>query len=426
MRSHGAWVVLAALALGAPAAAQPASAPATQPASTPASQPAAETTAEEDLAAIEGALEADKRTAAPTSAKPASRSGSVLDRIGRSFQDLNADVSFILDAAVAGFSDKDPLMAGGHDPTKNGFNLQQLELYAFAMVDPYFRFDTNIVFSQFGVEIEEAYGTTLSLPWKLQVRAGQFLTRFGRINNSHPHTWAFLDQMLVLGKFFGGEGNRGLGAEVSWLTPLPWYVELVASATDAAGASTARSFFGANDLGVRGPGDLQYTLAAKQFFPLSDNWSLFWGLSAALGPNPTGRDNRSEIYGTDLYLKYRPITHGSYTIVSLDAEYLVRRRQVPGGVLQDQGLYAYLFWRFARRWAAAARYEWVQGVANDPLDPEWTEARQRLSANLTFWPTEFSRFRLQYSYDRPEWRHPYHAVFLAVEFAVGAHGAHKF
>jgi len=276
------------------------------------------------------------------------------------------------------------------------------------------------------VEIEKAYGTTLSLPWKLQVRAGQFLTRFGRINNSHPHTWAFVDQMLVLGKFFGGEGNRGLGVEASWLTPLPWYVELVASATDAAGEATARSFFGAQDLGVRGPGDLQYTLAAKQFFPLSDNWSLFWGLSAALGPNPTGRDNRSEIYGTDLYLKYRPITHGSYTIVSLDAEWLTRRRQVPGGVLQDHGLYAYLFWRFARRWAAAARYEWVQGVANDPLDPEWAEARQRLSANLTFWPTEFSRFRLQYSYDRPEWRHPYHAVFLAVEFAVGAHGAHKF
>ena len=55
------------------------------------------------------------------------------------------------------------------------------------MVDPYFRFDSNLVFSQFGVEIEEAYATTLDLPANLQVRAGQFLTRFGRINATHPH-----------------------------------------------------------------------------------------------------------------------------------------------------------------------------------------------------------------------------------------------
>jgi hypothetical protein len=402
--------------------------------STRAAAPAAPAADEAELKELEQALAADRRadgaasgrTASDSSGKGQSAAGSLAQSMVRTFQSFNPDISFIGDVALAYFSADDPLMAGGHDPTKNGFNLQQLELAASAMVDPYFRFDANIVFSQFGVEIEEVYATTLSLPWNLQVRAGQFLTRFGRINATHPHTWAFVDQMLVIGKFFGGEGNRALGAELSVLLPLPWYVELVGSATDAAGEGTARSFYGGDDLGVNSPLDLQYTGAVKQFFPVSDNWSLSWGLSYATGPNSTGRDNRSEVYGTDLYLKYRPITEGSYTAVSLDAEWLLRRRQVPARVLQDHGLYAYLFWRFALRWAAAGRYETVSGVAGDSLDPEWEGTRHRVGANLTFWPTEFSRLRLQYDYDLPAWRSGCHGVFLALEFAVGAHGAHKF
>jgi len=390
---------------------------------------AQETEAKEkqDLAELEQALAADKKTQDKARGKEEEEDSGVVATVTRAFQSLNPDLSFIADVALSYFSDDDPLMAGGHDPKETGFTLQQLELAVGAAVDPYFRFDANIVFSQFGVEIEEVYATTLGLPWNLQARVGQFLTRFGRINNSHPHSWDFVDQTLVIGKFFGGEGNRGLGLELSWLVPLlPWYVELIGSASHAAGESTARSFFGGDDLGVDGIGDFQYTAAIKQFFPLSDNWSLFWGLSFAGGPNPTGRDNRSEIYGTDLYIKYRPITHGSYTVVSLQAEYLLRRRQVPGDVLMDHGMYATLFWRFARRWAVAARYEFLTGLDNDYLDPTWTGDRHKASGNVTFWPTEFSRLRLQYSYDAPSWRNGYHMVLLAMEFAVGAHGAHKF
>lgn len=402
--------------------------PASEPSRTPGA--AAPTEGDPDLSDLERVLDADRQQQAesrgsPATAGPAAESG-VISNLVRTFQSFNPDMSFIADVALAYFTADDPLQAGGHDPTKNGFTLQQLELAVSAMVDPYFRFDANLVYSPFGVEIEEVYATTLSLPWNLQVRVGQFLTRFGRLNNSHPHTWDFVDQMLVLGKFFGGEGNRGLGLELSVLLPLPWYVEVVASGTDAAGASTARSFFGGTDLGVDDPRDFQYTAAVKQFFPLSDDVSLFFGLSYATGPNPTGRDNRSEIYGTDLYLKYRPITVGSYTIVALTVEWLLRRRQVPEDVLMDQGLYASLFVKFSRRWAVAGRYEYVAGLTDDYLDPLWTDDRHRASANLTFWPTEFSRLRLQYSYDHPAWQDAYHAVMLGMEFSVGSHGAHKF
>jgi len=379
-----------------------------------------------ELDEIARALAADTAPA-PSSSAPvpaASSTGSI----------MNPNISLILDTALAYFSDDEPLQTGAHDPTENGFNLQQLEMALNSAVDPYFRFDSNIVFSQFGVEIEEAYATTLSLPHSLQVRAGQFLTRMGRANSTHPHTWLFVDQPLVIGRYFGAEGNRGLGAELSYLTPLPFYLELVGSATDAAGEATARSFFGGNDLGVDGPLDLQYSTAAKTFFELSPNWSLLGGLSFASGPNATGRTNRTELYGADLFLKYRPITRQSTTIVELQSEWFYRRRQIPEDVLSDLSGYVHLFWRFSQRWGVAGRYELGTAaqtrsgeVAFDDVDPLWADSRHRGATNITFWPTEFSRLRVQGSVDVPGWRaNPIYAAFFAMEVVIGAHGAHHF
>jgi hypothetical protein len=391
--------------------------PATPP---PPEQPAGAPSAE-DLADIQRALGADAQTKTAPVAPPAP-----VVTGARSGVSFNPDLSFIADFALAAFSD-DNQQRGGHDPAENGFNLQALEMAASADVDPYFKFNTNIVFAQDGVEVEEAYATTTALPASLQLRAGQFLTRFGRINPTHPHTWDFVDQPFVISKMLGPDGNRGLGAEISWLSPLPWYLELVLSQTMAVGECCARSFYADMNQGVRGPQDLETMFAIKQFFALSDDWSLATGLSAALGPNPTSRSAETYIFGGDLYLKYRPISHESTTIVSLQAEALTRRRDSPAGVLADSGLYAQVLWRFAQRWTTAARFDFGTGVHDDPLDPDWVGNRYRVSADVTFYPTEFSRLRLQGSRDTPTYLDDsIYAAFLALEVAVGAHGAHAF
>ncbi|MBE7447593.1 MAG: zinc-regulated TonB-dependent outer membrane receptor [Kofleriaceae bacterium] len=376
-----------------------------------------------DLADLEAALTADaaaRADAAPAPARSALASAAAL---------MNPDLSFILDVTAAWFGSDEVLPGGGHDPAKNGFNLQQLELAFGKAVDPYFRVDGNLVFSQFGVELEEAFATTLALPHALQARIGQFLTRFGRVNPTHLHAWDFVDQPFAIGRVFGGEGNRGLGVELSWLTPLPWFAELIVSATDPVGEATARSFFGATALPLETPLDVQTTIALEQFFELSPDWSLLVGLSLATGPNATGHGNRSDVWGADLFLKWRPITRASDQQVALTAEVLHRRRQVPRGLLVDTSGYAQAVWRFARRWDTALRWEYGSSAdagGADYLDPAWTAARHRTSAALTFRPTEFSRLRAQGSYDRPGWRDGYWAAFLAMEFAIGAHGAHTF
>ena len=45
---------------------------------------------------------------------------------------------------------------------------------------------------------------------------------------------------------------------------------------------------------------------------------------------------------------------------------------------------------------------------------------------LTFFPSEFSKVRLQCNYDHGELFGDQFSVWLQVEFMLGAHGAHKF
>jgi hypothetical protein len=385
-----------------------------------------------DLAAWNAALAADssQTTAVAANAPQADAGGQPATATSA----LNPDISAIADFALAAYSKRHNLQLGAHDPSLNGFNFQALELALGAAVDPYFRFDSNIVFNTTEVDVEEAYATTLDLPAQLQVRAGQFLTRFGRANPTHPHTWDYADQPFALTRVFGGEGNRGIGSELSWLSPLPWYVELVASATTASGAASSRSFYGGSGRGVNGPADLLYVTSIKQFFPLSDAWSLAWGLSGAFGPNAQGKDMRTEVYGTDLYLKWRPLRAGSVQTVSLHAEMIYRRREIPWTTLQDYNSFASLLWRFAQRWSVASRYEWGSAALDDGfhtrpdyLDPQVTAERQRVTASLSHYPTEFSRLRLQGSVDLPKYLPaPIWAGLLSLEIAIGAHGAHAF
>ncbi|MEZ4266775.1 MAG: zinc-regulated TonB-dependent outer membrane receptor [Myxococcota bacterium] len=401
------WILLCALGTSGAARAEP-----PPPAASP-----------DELRQLEAGLAADAAEGAPAPAvaEPAGTA------VGRFLQSMNPDIALILDVALGVFSSREPLQVGAHDPTGTGFTFQQLELSMGANVGPYFRLDANLVFSQFGVEVEEAYGTTLGLPGRLQIRAGQFLSRFGRLNATHPHQWHFVDQPLVLGKFFGGEGNRGLGLEVSWLTPLPWYVELVASAGQADGECCNRSYYGGDDPGVDGLEDFLYTLAIKQFFPLSGDLGLSLGLSAQLGPNATGNRNRTDVYGLDLHLRWRPASSTRRTALSLEIEALFRSRQVPHGLLQDAGGLAQVVWSIVPEWEVGARYELVSGLADDPLDTEWTGLRHRGSVQGTYYPSHFSRIRLQGGVDDPAWRSkPIWSAVLSLELLIGAHGAHRY
>jgi len=169
------------------------------------------------------------------------------------------------------------------------------------------------------------------------------------------------------------------------------------------------------------------TGALKQGGDLSPDVSLLGGVSVQTGPNATGNGNRTAIVGADLTLRYKPTESARRAALTWQSEAALRARQVPDDNLRDVAVYSQLVWSINQRWEAGARYELVGGVDDDPLDPEWADARTRVSAQATFYPSHFSRIRLQTKYDLPApSATPIYGVMLATEFMIGAHGAHAY
>ncbi len=373
---------------------------------------------------------------------------------GKNYMNISLDGLFAL--AYSSARDLHNIEVGDHDPQQRGFNARNTELAFDGAVDPYFEGFANIVFkldndNETEVEVEEAFMQTTSLPFNLQLKGGQFFAAFGRLNPTHPHTWDFVDTPLVNGLFLGPDGLRGVGAQTSWTLPLPWYSQLIFASQNGRG-STGFSFRNPGDDGMffdrittdreaRGLQDFVWIPRFENSFNLSETQTVLAGVSGAFGSNETGADSRTQIYGADLLYKWKSArAEGGFPFVKWQTEFMYRRFQAGHGAddsfpvaetFHDWGLYSQVLWGFKKGWVAGIRGDYVNmqdSMFTDDLD---RQSRWRLSANLTWYPTEFSKIRLQYNQDFLEENfflsaRQVESVFLQWEFILGAHGAHKF
>ena len=171
---------------------------------------------------------------------------------GRNYMNISFDGMFAL--AYSSARNLDHIEVGDHDPQQRGFNARNIELAFDGAVDPYFQGFANIVFkldndNETSAEVEEAFMQTTDLPFNLQLKGGQFFAAFGRINPTHPHTWDFADAPLVVGRILGPDGLRGVGAQISWTLPTPWYSQLLFGLQNGRGG-TGYSFRNPGDNGI--------------------------------------------------------------------------------------------------------------------------------------------------------------------------------
>ena len=344
------------------------------------------------------------------------------------------------------------LQLGDHDPSVRGITMPNSELSLDGAVDPYFKGSSNIVWKiddrgETGVELEEAFLITTSLPANLQLKVGQFFTEFGRHNPQHPHSWAFVDLPLVLGRIFGPDGLRTQGIRLSWLAPTPFYTEAMLMVGNATGETTFSFRSDASseihggvpvDRPVDGVRDLLIVPRLASSFDLSDTQTLLVGASAALGPNNSGLSARTRIYGADGYWKWKsPTAQQGFPFVSLQAEGLVRQYEanarvaledpavtLPASTLGDRGGYAQLLWGIRPRIVGGLRGDLVR--ADTASFSTTRNDRVRVSPNFTWYPTEFSKIRFQYNLDRRTGVKTDHSLWVQFEFLLGAHAAHKF
>ena len=373
---------------------------------------------------------------------------------GKNYMNISFDGLFAL--AYSSARDLDHIEVGDHDPQQRGFNARNIELAFDGAVDPYFEGFANIVFkldndNQTDVEVEEAFMQTTSLPLNLQLKAGQFFAAFGRLNPTHPHTWDFVDTPLVNGLFLGPDGLRGVGAQTSWTLPLPWYSQLIFASQNGRG-STGFSFRNPGDDGMffdrittdreaRGLQDFVWIPRWENSVDLSPTQIVLAGVSGAFGSNETGANSRTQIYGADFLYKWKSShAEGGFPFVKWQTEFMYRRFQAGRGAdesfpvaetFHDWGLYSQVLWGFKKGWVAGIRGDYVDMQDSKFTDDLDRQPRWRISANLTWYPTEFSKIRLQYNQDFLEENfflsgRQVESIFLQWEFILGAHGAHKF
>jgi hypothetical protein len=420
---------------------------------------------------LEKALQQDARsnaaaqqsgsTPATSGATGTAPAGGPQGTFARAAQSLNPDISAILDTnagyerrGVAYRNGDDPNLHGGPDTRGAGFTAQEVELALSAIVDPYFKGEVYLTIPNLeGLEVEEAFATTTSLPYNLQVKAGSFRSAFGRQNGQHLHVQDFTRRPLLNAAFLGEDGLRGPGAQVSWLTPLPFYLVLYGEAFSLGAPETPAADAPVGPVASFGGGsaiDLVYASELKYFFPLGDEWSVYGGLNFATGVSPgylrpdpvtgsiPGAGRRSEIYGADLYVKWKPPNVvGGYTSVAWQTEAFWRRLDEGAGVGAewDGGLYSQVVVQVARNWFVGVRGD-VLGLPTSSV----LGSVQRGALSITWQGSEFARVRAYV-----ETEHvgsptgPYlptatalanpdssFAAYLQLEYSIGAHGAHPF
>jgi hypothetical protein len=340
--------------------------------------------------------------------------------------------------------------AGTFGSLENRFFPREVELNFFGQIDPFAFAEVRIEAGEeepgpeTSVSLAEATITLLALPAGLQAKLGQMRSRFGLTNVIHEHDLPFIDRPNVLRNFFGDEGLTEKGVELTWLPDLPFYLEGLVGV-----------FNGDNETAF-GYGRITQPLVTgrlRTFIEASDTGAIQLGISGAHGQ--TRERLGSTILGFDAKYKYRP-DGWLHPLLTLSGEALYSIRSVDessdvdvaidtdGDGIPDSvetttitskstrdafGWYLHGAVQPFRRWELAARYDSSQFP--DRPGYEWA-----IQPYVSFFPSEFLRFRLGYKHTERDRRSLFadneatarivDELLFQATFILGAHPAHPF
>lgn len=337
-----------------------------------------------------------------------------------------------------------------------GFSLGETELTISANVDRLFYGQATFSVEDGAIEAEEAYFQTLGLGHGFTVKGGRFFSGIGYQNSIHKHAWDFSDDALVQQAFLGSNFAVD-GVQASWIAPLPkLYVELGGEAGKPVEFPFADSDHNQNGIQVA-------TVFARLGGDIGvSNSYLFgvWAMNAKnqvtdqpisaldfTGVSNTLTDGNDKLWGLDFVYKWSPNGDPSYRNFKFIAEWMQRKldgtltyaaddpaAQSGQFEAKQSGWYVQAVYQFHPYWRAGLRYGQLHqgtydlgsGLAGAPglTPPDFTP--KRWSAMVDWSPSEFSRFRLQYSQDKSEMGLTDNQLWVQYILSLGTHGAHKF
>jgi hypothetical protein len=296
--------------------------------------------------------------------------------------------------------------------------LNETEIGLQSVIDPYARADFFISFGRdpeshhYGVEVEEGYLTSLSLPAHLQLKVGKFKESLGRVNTVHSHALPFIDMPNAFVNYFGEEGLNDEGVSLSWLLPnKAFYQEIIFQAT--AGFSETPSFERSNG------NHFIYLGHLKNFWALSDNSTLEFGITGITGPNDSSVT--TNIAAADLTYKWKPVKLNTYHSLTWQSEFFFSNANYPEDLMMNSfGLYSFLRYQVAKRWFLTGRFDY----AEKPYDNTIHENAFSLTAGWE--ATEFQKIEIEGKTTHDDVQGRFYQAWLRWIFVIGAHGAHQY
>lgn len=293
-------------------------------------------------------------------------------------------------------------------------------LNAGTELDPIHKTD---IFGDVSLGVEEAAIATTSLPYGLQLKGGQFFADFTRMGKVHSHDRPFVDGPSSVETIIGGE-TKSRGLELTWLPKTGHYFRLTGGIVDNIGANqptTGKLTFLDGSEGTAFADRLNRPLQslmgygrAATLFELGKGAVLHIGADYAQSSQSTKR----QIASADVKLEWHP-NPSSYDILEAGGELLWTKqsgRLSPEATFTDnpfatataKGGYVYAQYRFGTKWEPGIRVDYTRGQSFLQLDSDGDGFADSLSrqtskvwtysAYLTYWASEFNRFRLQMNY----------------------------
>jgi hypothetical protein len=340
---------------------------------------------------------------------------------------VNPDISFIGDSRLSVKQDAPPEI--GNNGLEVDFH--ELEITATGYLNPFSRADVCLGMhgTEGPIEIEEASATLLrGLPLNLQLKIGQYLVDFGKLNTQHSHQWSWMGRPLMHQAYFGGDGLRDVGLNISTFLPVGLNA-LTISANLLQG-----DFFGGHhhdDDGEEHDEETDYELGGSSrisvFTSISDLTSLEAGVSGLYGQHDPEHDCRTAMGNLDLKLKWRPDMYRSLMVV---AEVLVGHREVLGDTLNHSstdkvisyGLFAAADYQFRRRYDIGGFVDYAQ----DPDDNHDERIGFGLFAGFSLAEETYRVGLLLRHDDGTDFDNAFQTVILQFLWSLGPHKPHAY
>jgi len=301
-------------------------------------------------------------------------------------------------------------------------SLRDFELILGHDIDPYSRLDATIIFSdEEEPALEEGYASFWDLPLNTKLRFGRMKSKVGRASAQHRDSLDTVDVPIVVQRYLGAEGLSKTGLEISGFSPLSsdsFAQELLFGLVEG-GSGEEGYIFGDSR---RIP---SLYARVRNAYDLSDFTKIDLGatwLNGSADEDQAREVNAGAVDFTFTHfvtprnkLKFQSeaffISRGESNEVSEEVNFLDQDR--------PWGYYSLLDYRLSERWGIGTRWDWVQPIATE--DEIIRSNESAVSAYLTFYQSEFARWRFQYQHARLIDDTDDNRLYLQGTFAIGTH-----